>query len=120
MGDQDVIKLSQDIGIVQAKVESIEANLCQVKNDIREMRKENAEAIQRMHEENMNLIHEFYQKIDEVIKKDTVSRSECEEKMIRCKNEEKQEHEKLKGYPPWIIVIFSVLSAAIVELIHRF
>lgn len=55
-------------------------------------------------DQNANLVR-LHERMDEMVKKDPVSRKDCGENRDKCKK---------GGYPAWVVVLFSVASSLIV------
>jgi len=76
--------------VLTALVNAMQEDIRELKESIREMRKENSDNIRRLH-----------QRLDEMAQKDPVSRKECEGYRSSCKK---------GGHPTWIVVLFSLCS----------
>lgn len=76
--------------VLTALVNAMQGDIRELKESIREMRKENSDNIRRLH-----------QRLDEMAQKDPVSRKECEGYRSNCKK---------GGHPTWIVVLFSLCS----------
>lgn len=76
--------------VLTALVNAMQTDMRELKNDVKDMRKENSENIRRLHE-----------RLDEMAKRDPVARVECEDYRSNCKK---------GGHPTWIVVLFSLCS----------
>lgn len=83
--------------VLTALVNTLQGDVKELKEQIRDMRKENSENTRRLH-----------QRFDEMAQKDPVSRKECEEYRSKCKK---------GGHPTWVVVLFSLCSGLIMFIL---
>lgn len=85
--------------VLTALVNAMQGDMRELKDSIKDMRKENSDNIRRLH-----------QRFDDLAQKDPVSRKECEECRRECKK---------GGYPVWVTVLFSLCVGLAVFIITR-
>jgi len=73
--------------VMTALINAMQEDIKELKDQIRDMRKENSENIRRLH-----------LRFDDLAQRDPVSRRDCEQCRRECQ----------KGYPAWVTVLFSV------------
>lgn len=85
--------------VITALINALQGDVKELKETVRDMRKENSENIRRLH-----------QRLDEMVQKDPVSRKECEECRRECPK---------GGYPAWVVVLFSLCVGLAVFILTK-
>ncbi|MFZ5645825.1 MAG: hypothetical protein ACOY46_19890 [Bacillota bacterium] len=85
--------------IMTALINAMQEDIRELKDQIKDMRRENSENIRRLH-----------QRFDDLVQKDPVSRKECEQCRRDCPK---------GGYPAWVAVLFSLCVGLAVYVVTK-